>query len=195
MYYNLHAIILKRQAFREDDLLVTIYSAEKGKLVLAARGGKKLLSKLAGHLEPVSLSYLNVVSGKSIDQLTGAQMIKSYVLIKNDLIQAKSAGWFLNLLDSLTLENHQDKNIFKLVEKYLDFLEYTKTDYAILQTAASVKLLHLLGLNPAQKYESNLKQQLEFIVKNKMEKIIKFKNSFNFDKINNVLRFEIENVS
>ncbi len=195
MYYNLHVIILKRQAFREDDLLVTVYSEEKGKLVLTARGGKKILSKLAGHLEPVSLSYLNVVFGKSIDQLTGAQMLRSYASIKNDLIKTQAAGWFLNLLDSLTLENHQDKNIFKLAERYLDFLEHSASEYEIAKTVAWVKLLHLLGLNPAQKQESGFKQQFNFIVKNKMGEIIKFKNKFDFDKINNLLQFEIENIS
>src|SRR3989339_1111881 len=98
MYYNLSVIILKRQVFREDDLLVTVYSKEKGKLTLLARGAKKVLSKLAGHLEPVSLSYLNAVDGRAIDQLIGAEMIECFGAIKNDLDKLSAAGWLLNLL-------------------------------------------------------------------------------------------------
>jgi len=45
MYYNLQAIILKRQIFREDDLLVTVYSLERGKLILQAKGAKKIKSR------------------------------------------------------------------------------------------------------------------------------------------------------
>ncbi len=82
MYYNLSAIILKREVFREDDLLITCYSHERGKVVVQARGGRKIKSKLAGHVEPVSLSNLEVVRGKQIDQLIGASLKESYDNIK-----------------------------------------------------------------------------------------------------------------
>ena len=171
MYYNLSAIILKRQPFKEDDLLVTVYSREKGKIILQAKGAKKILSKLAGHLEPLSLSYLNVVDGRSIDQLIGAAMLQSYGKIKTDIDKLSAAGWFLNLLDQQTMENHPDPRIFLLTRKYLDFLEQKSQDYEIAKLAAGFKLLHLLGLNPAGKAEVKFKDEINFIVKNSIGKI------------------------
>ena len=43
--YNTKAIILNRQPFRERDSRVTIFSLERGKLILVARGTKKITSK------------------------------------------------------------------------------------------------------------------------------------------------------
>ena len=191
-YYNLKAIILKRQDFREDDLLVTAYSREKGKAILQAKGAKKILSKLAGHLEPVSLSYLNVVDGRSIDQLIGAEMRQSYGKIKTNLAKLSPAGWFLNLLDQMTMENHSDPRIFQLTQKYLDFLEQESKDYEIAKLAVGFKLLHLLGLNPAAKTEVELKDEIGFIVKNNIEEIYKNKEiQINQNKLEKILNQEI----
>ena len=176
MYYNLSVIILKRQDFKEDDLLVTVYSLEKGKLTLLARGAKKIKSKLAGHLEPVSLSYLNIVDGRSIDQLIGAAMLQSYGKIKTDIDKLSAAGWFLNLLDQQTMENHPDPRIFLLTRKYLDFLEQKSQDYEIAKLAAGFKLLHLLGLNPAGKAEVGFKDEINFMVKSSIGKIYENEN-------------------
>jgi DNA repair protein RecO (recombination protein O) len=171
VYSNLTSLILKRQDFRDDDLLVTIYSRESGKLTLIARGAKKILSKLAGHLEPVSLSLLNAASGKSIDQLTGASMVKSYSRIKADLAKTAAAVWFLKLIDELTLENHADERIFTLAERYLDFLEQKEEDYEVAKLAVGFKLLALLGLSPAEKAELKFKKEIDFIVGNSIDKI------------------------
>jgi len=176
MYYNLSVIILKRQDFKEDDLLVTVYSLEKGKLTLLARGAKKIKSKLAGHLEPVSLSYLNIVDGRSIDQLIGAAMLQSYGKIKTDIDKLSAAGWFLNLLDQQTMENHPDARVFLLTRKYLDFLEQKSQDYAIAKLAGGFKLLHLLGLNPAGKAEVGFKDEINFMVKSSIGKIYENEN-------------------
>jgi len=165
MYFSLNAIILNRTAFREDDLLVKIYSKERGKLTLVARGAKKIKSKLAGHLEPVSLSFLESARGKSLDQLIGAQIIKSYSGIKNDVLKIAYANYFLELLDELTFENHADHRVFELTKKYLDFLD--KADYndlVIGRITAVFKLLSFLGFNPAHKAEIELKNEISFIV-------------------------------
>lgn len=193
MYYNLTAIILKRQDFKEDDLLVTVYSQEKGKLTVLARGAKKILSKLAGHLEPVSLSYLNIVDGRSLDQLIGADMRQSYGKIKADLIKLSAAGWFLHLLDQMTMENHTDARIFSLTQKYLDFLEKKSQDCEIAKIAAGFKLLHLLGLNPAGKAEVKFKDEIGFVVENNIEKIYQNKKIVeNLEKINKILQKEVK---
>ena len=46
MYYQDQAIVLSRKVFREDDLLITIYTQKYGKVVLHAVGAKKIKSKM-----------------------------------------------------------------------------------------------------------------------------------------------------
>lgn len=126
MYYADRSIILTRKVFREDDLIISAYSEEHGKVVAVGRGAKKILSKLAGHLEPVSLVYFNLTKGKNINKLIGAENIKSYKAIKNDLEKMQLAGRFLGLVDKLVLEGNSDRRIFMLLERYLEWLENNK---------------------------------------------------------------------
>ncbi|NCP16986.1 DNA repair protein RecO [Candidatus Kuenenbacteria bacterium CG_4_9_14_3_um_filter_39_14] len=191
-YYNLKAIILKRQDFREDDLLIAVYSKEKGKAILQAKGAKKILSKLAGHLEPVTLSYLNITYGKQIDQLIGAQIIKSYAKIKSDIQLTAYAYYFIELIDRLTKEDHADQNIFQLLEKSLDFLNANQGELKIARISFGYKLLHFLGFNPAQK--EKLKNGIEYIIKNNIKNIIKNNQiNQNLVELNKILDQELEN--
>jgi DNA repair protein RecO (recombination protein O) len=194
MYFSLNSIILSRAPFREDDLAVKIYSKERGKLTLVARGGKKIKSKLAGHLEPVCLSFLEIARGKTRDQLIGAQIIKSYVGIKNDILKTAYANYFSELLDELTFENHADKRVFELTKKYLDFLD--KADYndlVIGRITAVFKLLDFLGFNPANKAEIGLKNEINFIVGKGLAEIKKNKKIFLvLSKLDKILKKELE---
>ena len=188
MYYNLQAIVLKRQNFKDDDLLVTCYSFEKGKIILQAKGAKKILSKLAGHLEPVSLSALNLTIGKSIDRLIGAQSVKNYPYLKSNIQTLAYADYFIELIDKLTRENQQDKNIFRLLEKSLDYLNNNKNNLPVVRISFGYKLLHLLGFNPAEK--GKLKNNIEYIIKNNIIDIIK--HTRNLAELNKLLDKELE---
>jgi len=205
MYYNLNAIILAREAVRDDDLLVTVYSKERGKLRLQARGAKKIKSKLAGHLEPVSLSYLNATMGKRADQLIGAQSNNSYKNIKSNLAATETALWCLNFLAGQTFENERDEPIFNLTSKTLDYLEklvfvdqaviaseftnerrdpvesarlypFPLNDnyfFNLIKVAFGYKLLYLLGHDPSASPDFELKNEIIFLHKNKINEILK----------------------
>jgi DNA repair protein RecO (recombination protein O) len=172
MYYKLQAFILKRQAYRDDDLLITVYSAEKGKLILQARGGKKIKSKLAGHLEPVNLSKLNIITGRHFDQLIGAALVRSHSHIKADYQKSWQALSFLSLVDGLTMEGHVDARIFDLIKKYLFFLENRSADYLMAQLAAGFKLLAILGFDLGAKPELKNRSAIAFIVKSDLKAIL-----------------------
>ena len=170
MYYNLDAIILSRENLRDDDLLITVYSKQKGKITLQAKGAKKIKSKLAGHLEPVTLSYLNATVGKRIDQLIGAYNIDGYPKIKSSLKSIGYAAYFLELIDGLTKENHPDPRIFNLIKKYLDYLKVSN-NYILIRISAGFKLLHLLGVSPSHKPKIKLPEEIDYIIKQSLEEI------------------------
>jgi len=49
--YKTEAIVLKRVSFGEADRLVTVFSRNRGKLTLLAKGIRRLTSRKKGHLE------------------------------------------------------------------------------------------------------------------------------------------------
>ena len=117
------AIILNRRDWREADRLVSVYTPGYGRLSLLARGARKANSKLAAHLEPISLSQLLVVKGKGFDYVGGAILAEAFLGIKQDLNKLYFAGEALRNFSLLVQEGEADADIFSWLEKWLLSLE------------------------------------------------------------------------
>jgi len=152
MYFQDQAIILFSQPQREYDLLIKAYTSKYGKIILKARGAQKIISKLAGHLQPITLSELNWVSGKSSHQLTGAETISSFSNLKKDIVRTSYALYFLELVDLSSQPEHPDQKIFGLLISFLDWLEKVPPQKLKITSLIFIyKLLAILGLSPLLK--------------------------------------------
>lgn len=146
--YNLKAIILNRRPFGEDDGRILIYSLERGKLDLVARGVKKIKSKLAGHLEPFTLADIMAVRGRQYDYLGAAASQNCYFHIKKDLAKIEAAGQVIKIFEKSVKPGLADRQIFDLLSGYLEILNSKKIDPEILNYYFFVKLLGALGQKP-----------------------------------------------
>ena len=117
------AIILNRRDWREADRLVSVYTQNYGRLSLVARGARKAASKLAAHLEPISLSRLLVVKGKGFDYVGASLMEEPFLAIKQDLNKLYFAGQALRFFMKLVREGESDPDLFAWLEKWLLNLE------------------------------------------------------------------------
>lgn len=61
--FNDHALVLRRERWREHDKRVTLYTFEHGKIDAVAVGASKILSKLGSHLEPMREVSVMIASG------------------------------------------------------------------------------------------------------------------------------------
>jgi len=120
---NSLAIILKRSAYREADLLVTAYTRNFGRLALVARGAKKPGSKLAGHLEPLTLADLMIISGRGRDYVGGAVAVKAFSRLKGDLNKLYFAGRALKQFERLVRGNEKDERLFSFLVSWLEILD------------------------------------------------------------------------
>ena len=120
---NMAALILSRQTYREHDVLVRVYTSTAGKLSLIARGAKKLKSKLAGHIEPLTQADIMVVKGRGRDYLGSAVTHRVYGGIRSDLNKLYYAGQALSVVDRLIKEDLAEQKIFKLLLECLDILD------------------------------------------------------------------------
>lgn len=117
--FSSKAIILNRQNWREADRLVSVYTKEYGLLSLLARGARKFSSKLAAHLEPISITQIMIIKGRGFDYVGSAIMSDSLLEIKSDLNKLYFAGQALRFFKILVKENQKDENLFNYVEKWL----------------------------------------------------------------------------
>lgn len=90
-------LILKRREYHEHDALITAFSPERGRLNLLARGLAKPQSKLAGHLEPLTIvDGLIVWSQRPL--LSSVVSRQSFIGLKEQLAAVVLAGQVINRL-------------------------------------------------------------------------------------------------
>ena len=112
--YHCEALTLKQAPFGEADLLVTLFSRERGKLRAIAKGARRSNSKLIGHLEPITHVRLALNRGRDLDYVTQAQVIDSFPAVKDDL-QAITRGFYVvELVDGFGSEAHQNLPLYNL---------------------------------------------------------------------------------
>lgn len=119
----MRGIILKRTDYREHDQLVNIFTREKGKVCVLARGVKKILSKNSAFLEPFFFVELDFVPGKENKLLTKATGLNSFKNIRADLSKTEAAIKAMALLDVLLPENEGDKKIIDFAVCWLEYLD------------------------------------------------------------------------
>lgn len=150
--YQARAIVLKREPFRENDSRISVYSREKGKLELVARGTKKIGSKLAGHIEPFNLVDLMIIRGKQFDYVGTALNAHFFYDLKSDLNKILFAGKVLGEVNTILKPGIQDEIIFNALNDFLNFINsYSTKDifkYEFLSNIFLLQIIIHLGYRP-----------------------------------------------
>jgi DNA repair protein RecO (recombination protein O) len=152
--FGSQALILKRDDWRESDSRVVLYTKNFGKIVLVARGVKKMKSKLAGHIEPFNLVDMMILKGKSLDYLGSAITRHSYFNLKNDLNALYFSGQAISLFNNLVKEGLPDEELFYFLTSWLELLDeksntvLSKEEGELLYNYFAIRLMTLLGYKP-----------------------------------------------
>lgn len=148
MTRNITAIILAREDFREADLRVTLFSKECGRLEAIAVGAKKIVSKLAGHLEPWRLARVMIVNGKQWDKIgqavTAENFLKSGI---TDLVARQRASRVAKMLVRLLPEKQPEIAIYNLAKDFFQRNFVAGVNPAI-EIFFTWRLVNLLGHQP-----------------------------------------------
>lgn len=149
--YKTKAIILTRDRL-EAHSRVVVFSEDRGKLELVARGTDKLTSKLAAHVEPVSLAEIMVIRGKRQDYVGSAVQEAAYPQLKQRWETAVTASVTLELAHAMISGSEHDERIFALLKKFLETVDEAHAQplptIVSLQGAFLFKLMALLGFAP-----------------------------------------------
>ena len=134
IHQRTEGIILQKQDVREYDLVVTAYTKDFGKLKLSAISARKITSKLRGGLEPLCLSELEFIEGRSRLVVTDAQAKERYSVIRGNLERLQAALQVLDAVDRLVQGQEADEKIWELLSESLSSLNNPQ---AVLQEALS----------------------------------------------------------
>jgi len=145
---NVKAIVLSRQDFRENDVLVYFFSREKGVFSLVARGAKKKTSKLVGHIEPLNLVDLMIIKGRHYDLIGSVRNIDVFFVIKKNYEKLDISFRILKDFKRLIREGEIENEIFQLLNDSLESLNQNiNIDLDIFYNIFLLKLFKLIGFS------------------------------------------------
>jgi DNA repair protein RecO (recombination protein O) len=140
--YRLSAVVLKRRDMGEADRLLTVFTRDRGKLTLLAKGVRKPASRKAGHIEPFTHVDLLVAKGHNMDLVTQAETIRAHRRLREDLWRSAWAYYVAEMVDAFTQEDDPNAPMFDLLLETLDRLDQSPQPVLAVRYAE----LHLMGL-------------------------------------------------
>ena len=185
--FKTEGIILKRRNFGEADRILTVFSLHRGKISVMAKGVRRITSRRAGNVELLNRVQMFLYPGKQFLILTEASSLKTYQKLKEDLTLSTYAYHIIELVDKLTAENQENRNLYIELVEVLKRLE--RNPRQILVRAFEAKILSNLGF---VRFKEELIKKLETSSWDEIEKMeVTQKGALELERI---LRYHVERV-
>jgi DNA repair protein RecO (recombination protein O) len=171
--YTLNAFILKRKNYHEADKIITVFSQEKGRVTLIAKGIRKISSRRAGTLELFNNAILQIAKSRGdIDIITEVSLNTSYSSFSQDFEKTNIAYQLTELVDKFTFENQENLELFELLQKAFDFIKKTQIDknkVNAISTRFKIRILELLGFGLPQNLDpASLTEYIENLLEKRL---------------------------
>jgi len=116
-------LVIKKQNLGEVDRIITVLSPDLGKRRLVARGIRKPLSKLAGHLDTMMLTRVMLTEEDELAKIANADLEEPFKNLRANLALTQRAWAIVGLAERVALEGVSQRGLFSLVTNSLRQLD------------------------------------------------------------------------
>ena len=148
MHLTTKGLVLREVNYKESDKILTVLTAEEGKLTVSARGCRKKGSAIA------AASQLLVWSEFTLYEYQGRWAIKEAVTerqftgVRSDLDKLALASYFAEVTEALAEEGQTEAGLLSLTLNSLHALEKLPLPSTLVKTAFEWKAMALAGYEP-----------------------------------------------
>ena len=141
-------LVLRATETKEADYILTVLTAEHGRLAVLARGARRRSSKLAAACQHLAFSELVLYQRGSWYYLDEASTISLFDGIRQDIELLSLASYFAEMTECVTAEDEPVPEILSLLLNSLYALDTLQKPQSIVKAAFELKLLALSGYEP-----------------------------------------------
>lgn len=148
MHLTTKGLVLREVNYKESDKILTVLTAEEGKLTVSARGCRKKGSAIA------AASQLLVWSEFTLYEYQGRWVVKEatterqFTGVRSDLDKLALASYFAEVTEALAEEGQAEPELLSLTLNCLHGLEKLSLPPALIKTAFEWKTMALAGYEP-----------------------------------------------
>ena len=141
-------LVLRATETKEADYILTVLTAEHGRLAVIARGARRRSSKLAAACQHLAFSELVLYRRGSWHYLDEASTIALFDGLRADLEKLSLASYFAEMAEAVTSEDLPSGEVLSLLLNSLYALDTLQKPQSIVKAAFELKLLALSGYEP-----------------------------------------------
>jgi DNA repair protein RecO (recombination protein O) len=148
--YTTPALLLRRIHYGDHDLIINLFTLNRGKVTVIAKAAKKSVKRFGGVLELFSVleAVINPGRGKGLPVLQEAALIQPFASIRSDVVKTAYASYWAELVNTWMEEYERQDLIFKLLAYVLDALDKGAAPTRALSILFQIRFMALSGLAP-----------------------------------------------
>ncbi len=116
---KLTAVILASRDIGEFDRIYVLYTRELGLVRAVGKGVRKIFAKLAGHLEPGTLSEVYIARSRGMGQITSAITLGEFEAVKDSFELLHGVLEIFRFFVKNFAEEEKDERIFEILAGFL----------------------------------------------------------------------------
>jgi DNA repair protein RecO (recombination protein O) len=145
--YHTEGVVLRRVDFGEADRIIIVFTPGRGKLETIARGVRRLTSRRAGHLEPLTRTRLLLAQGRQLDVVTQAEALDLFPNVRSDLERTAAGFYLAELVDRFTEPQQPNVNLYRHLVTGLTLLDQGH-QADLVRRYFEMRLLDVVGFRP-----------------------------------------------
>lgn len=148
--YTTPALLLRRINYGDHDLIINLFTLDRGKVTVIAKAAKKSVKRFGGILEMFSVleAVINPGRGKGLPVLQEAALVQPFASIRSDVVKTAYASYWAELVNTWMEEYERQDLIFKLLAYVLDALDKGTARTRALSILFQIRFMALSGLAP-----------------------------------------------
>lgn len=148
MHLTTKGLVLREVNYKESDKILTVLTAEEGKLTVSARGCRKKGSAIAASSQLLVWSEFTLYEYQGRWAVKEATTERQFTGVRSDLDKLALASYFAEVTEALAEEGQTESGLLSLTLNSLHALEKLPILPQLIKTAFEWKAMALAGYEP-----------------------------------------------
>jgi DNA repair protein RecO (recombination protein O) len=147
-YIDYKGLVIREVNTGEADKIITVLTAEEGKISIAAKNARRAKSSLSAGSQLFAYSEYMLFKGKELYNMSSCQVIEPNYEIRNDIEKLTYCSHILELITDNVQEGEPAGEILRLLLNTLYVISKTDRPLKLVTRVFELRLMSLLGYEP-----------------------------------------------
>ncbi len=145
---NYKGIVIREVNTGEADKIVTVLTAEEGRISVAAKNARRTKNSLSSGTQLLCFSDYMLFKGKELYNMSCCEVIEPNYEIRNDIFKLTYSSHILELIYDNVQEGEPSESVLQLLLNTLYVIAKTERSLELITRVFELRLMALLGYEP-----------------------------------------------